>query len=1282
MNHPSVRLTTYARKLRGLLASEDLRVWDALPDLLAQILKESHGWIAHEDREKDLSELRMLLYRLAFRTAQSRLAMTCAQILLHFGRPGRRMALDICSMPKWGEDEVLTGIEHFSPLETLLAIHQVLVCPGETEVFFQTWAKSQLTWAATLEPEIVHDFCVHMGREGNQPCFLLVQHLRAGNFFQWFQGRCTTPFLDKQACENTVCVIHALGKSSYILAFAKHVPRLSQRSQMRFLRTAAHVCREEGEALAKMLVPLIPNMKQEVVFAALRCLIYVQWPSIKHFLGVLGRKRPEWSLACEMMTLLLPAPWSLEKVLETIRSGDPAWNRALLEGICRIDPGGIQTICSQPQWHIGHEKACSQVQHYAKGFSGSHLTPSFAAISPSSPPPNISLTGRLTRLFASKQQPLQEALQTYVDLEDMTFRHDCFTNRTISKCTIKRVHFEDCVFSGTMFNKVRFRGCSFTRTQFVGCQLEHCTLSSCRFNQTTMTNVTIKGCKVEVGDFVGHEFRSCHFQHTTLRGLLLHQVACLHCSLECGEISQCVLKGCWWDDLAMTSMRLMGNAVHETILSQCRWHGVEMISCRLETTTLRSAMVRNTRLEDTELVDCSFEDLDTLEPVLYAAFLETMLWDSRFESTYERALPDNLDTAWVRKLLVMWRSELTAKITEQCMLANNRRRLNLAIDKFSSGQDECFQMLPCLFHGDRFETSMGISGIPRCRIQGFAPDHTQMRLVDKIFPLINKAKPQQQDDTVRIRAIYTIGSLGTVAQNHTSDVDVWICLAGSGPSSDTRSRLVMKCEAISRWADDIYDMNLHFFVMTMDEIRSNNFGELSQEGCGSAQSLLLKEEFYRTSLFIGGMAPRWWSLPCQPLHTVSPFLPSAAIQTHNCDLGDVHSIPKQEFFGASLWQIVGFVRNPYKALLKLGLVEKYALEGASSGTLLSEIIKTNLLQGKQEAYQIDPYALLYKELLLFYGQLGDRDACQLIKENFHAKIKMEEIDLSCEYPARYEEQSVLSFYFQMARIPKSKILALTRGWSMAKTLKMGDAMRTFMLGAYQRIRDNIAAQDIVIRPEEMTVLSRTISSCLGQETGKIRRMFFIGPEKTNYHELYLYTEHSPKGRLLYVAKGRKKHAPRILNHLEVIHRDTDPYRLTAWLAMNRLYKPGMEVSGSPALIPSCPSLQGFMKGVCEVFTPEMTCSVRQQDLLGTKRIMKVLYCLTKGSEHDRAQRARLDILYSTSWGELYSMSVAHPSPDILTKPTLCCAKYLPVPLDEKALLYQYSTSTSRVTTSL
>ncbi len=670
MNTHPVTSATIADELRAMLASADFAIWDRFPETVDRIVNACERFVGEDHETSAVAELRMLLCRIASKTAQCSLGCSCARALLHLGRSGRMMALDIFSLSKWGEHEVLPLLDGLSPLEMLFAIHQGLSSSHGCKAFIRKWAEGKLGRVAVLDPEIIFRFSVCMGREENRPVFILLRHLFNGGFSSWFEG-VINDSQEKEALTEIMYAVHALGESSFVLAFAEHVQRVPAHVHVRFCRSAAELCRDQGATLTKILVPRMIDMTEETIFATLRCLVSLKGSKILDVLVILGRKRPELASRLHQFAFFLPNPWCLGKVPEFIQRETPQHNQDILAGLWSIDPAGMARLCS---FYSLKGQTPADIQTLLD------RARTWRAPASILPPPSpkekqsLSLGQRLARFFVKKAPGLKDVLHTYAAVDDLRFTGDLLEERVVSKCTIKGVDFADCVFTRTVFDRVRFVGCSFTKIRFVGCRFEGCFFSRCTCDQCTMTDVTFQGCLFEFVDFSRVLYASCIFKKYSLVGSLLDQVAHENCSLDRGEVSMCVCKRLWWNECTLSSFRLIGNAVRDSFVTRTKWRGVEIVSCMFETTVFESLVMRNVRVNDTEMVSCLFEDLDSLEPVFLTHWLETMFWDSRFEAG-EMILPEDLDPEWVRDVLVAWRQEQVVRTTEHCMLANNRRRL-------------------------------------------------------------------------------------------------------------------------------------------------------------------------------------------------------------------------------------------------------------------------------------------------------------------------------------------------------------------------------------------------------------------------------------------------------------------------------------------------------------------------------------------------------------------------------------------------------------------------------
>ena len=58
-----------------------------------------------------------------------------------------------------------------------------------------------------------------------------------------------------------------------------------------------------------------------------------------------------------------------------------------------------------------------------------------------------------------------------------------------------------------------------------------------------------------------------------------------------------------------------------------------------------------------------------------------------------------------------------------------------------------------------------------------------------------------------------------------------------------------------------FDTKATFFLVDILKAKNNDFGDSTIESSGSAQTRLLKEEFYRTMIYVAGKIPLWSVLP-------------------------------------------------------------------------------------------------------------------------------------------------------------------------------------------------------------------------------------------------------------------------------------------------------------------------------------------------------------------------------------------------------------------------------------
>ena len=82
------------------------------------------------------------------------------------------------------------------------------------------------------------------------------------------------------------------------------------------------------------------------------------------------------------------------------------------------------------------------------------------------------------------------------------------------------------------------------------------------------------------------------------------------------------------------------------------------------------------------------------------------------------------------------------------------------------------------------------------------------------------------------------------------------------------------------------------------------------------------------------------------------MLPDLGAEAGTCiDFGHLEAIPPEEYFGASLWQIVKAIKSPFKSIMKFALLERYVDESQRGG-LLCDRLKEQLLLGRRDVWRV------------------------------------------------------------------------------------------------------------------------------------------------------------------------------------------------------------------------------------------------------------------------------------------------------------------------------------------
>ena len=479
---------------------------------------------------------------------------------------------------------------------------------------------------------------------------------------------------------------------------------------------------------------------------------------------------------------------------------------------------------------------------------------------------------------------------------------------------------------------------------------------------------------------------------------------------------------------------------------------------------------------------------------------------------------------------------------------------------------ETFSVIPFLLHAN-------VPGLPGYQAGDDAPygvvnyeqNSTIRQALTDVFPGRRIDRNQAVYRPV-IRSLLAMGSVGTIGQTGKSDIDYWVVVDEGSLSPHQQSLLVARIEGIEEWARK-RGLDCHFFLV--DTVRSvrDDFGGAGDdpESAGSAQGKLLKEEFYRTAIYIGGQMPVWWIAPLGVDHDgysrlvealqIAPLPPSLSF----VDLGYVGEIDRGEFFGAALWQINKSLRSPFKSLLKMALLAKYLDE--EQPALLCDVLKARVFAGESAPQFTDPYVLLFDAISEYFANRGDWEAFRLVQKCFYLKVGLK-LSRSRLDRARFVQRfRVMSAYITRWGWDAELLAELDslESWSADRVDAMGQEIRHFMLGLYRHLIERARASAVRINEADVTILGRRLFACFGHESGKVRHLFTYFLREARTEERFVVLE---------VPEARPEahwEVHRALKREEVANRPPPMMvaatltEIAAWLSFNGLFHTGTVV---------------------------------------------------------------------------------------------------------------------------
>jgi adenylate cyclase class 1 len=470
-----------------------------------------------------------------------------------------------------------------------------------------------------------------------------------------------------------------------------------------------------------------------------------------------------------------------------------------------------------------------------------------------------------------------------------------------------------------------------------------------------------------------------------------------------------------------------------------------------------------------------------------------------------------------------------------------------------------------------------------------------------------------------ILGIYTIGSVGTISQTEHSDCDIWLCIDKQSYDTHALQQLSQKVNLLKDWLDRQLKLPVYFFVSDIDDIRHCRFGQIDEEGCGTMQTNLLKEEFYRTMIVIAGKIPLWWI--CYDRENPADYLDTVKELTHEniegnqfVDLGDIDSISQDEYFGAALWQLNKSLTYPLKSIMKM-LLMKMQIDSLQKELLCARFRKTIL--GKSASPALSDPSLYSMKALLDYYRSTTPEKFEFIKHCFYLRFDFKMLSKRLGLKERLAADLLTQY-----RIDRSMLYRLNEfaHWSYSNQVAFGEQIFRFLLDIYKEI--NSSPRQSSVSSTDMTIIGRKIASCLVHKADKIPI-------------IHKPISHMNLPALTFKTNGKTWQVCESADPAVIITSHRDIVTCIAYLIWNGIYETGQaRMEYNPTAI-TVQEIINLSRVIRETFGTHDVSAIDFAHFLEPEHIVKMLVVVSFEGSPDEKNMNDLHALYQNHWGELF-----------------------------------------------
>ncbi|WP_022665192.1 class I adenylate cyclase [Desulfospira joergensenii] len=759
-----------------------------------------------------------------------------------------------------------------------------------------------------------------------------------------------------------------------------------------------------------------------------------------------------------------------------------------------------------------------------------------------------------------------------------------FNKSIICKSNLSKAFISDTFFRKSIFCKVDMEEAEFENVNFDNAVFIDVNAAGARFKNCSFDNVSVYNC-----NFSGADLRDALFLNST--------------------VSKTLFDGTDLSGSCFAYSKISGVSFSNSILHQADFSDVKARFCKFQLSEDLDVRKQNLDFNAREF-QLSFKDMPPLE-----------------EST----------VAEVNKQIFCE----FIHYGERKFLEQNQLSLLTAFDIFKEKQTDLFQLIPLLLHENI--VLPGIESIhpeTPCGIWNYLPSLETLEVLGLYLP--GEKILSRRSLNPSFEGLFTMGSVGSLAQTSDSDIDYWVCIREKKFNSQDIERLKNKLKILEAMAMDRFDTKVTFFIVDIPRARHNDFGSFTSESSGSAQSRLLKEEFYRTMVYIAGKIPLWAVLPSAiSLNYYDIIKNSVFLSQGNSrymDLGDINAISTSEYFGGSLWQMFKCLKSPFKSVIKMALLEKFLHEYGKELLLCNKYKDEWLNSGAQlKLTQNDSYYILVENLLAHFTAVKDDESVALLLTCFFLKLGISK-NSQINDTVFGLRKILLEHCLHRWGWTKIELFRIGRfqTWKYGEIASVSDRIKEYMIKKCKLVNKRFAGQ-AKISPEDLTVLGRKVYIEFLEKSGRIDKAFIVSKRDQDYQRLHLrYIEDQEKGMWELFNRSTKE----LHFREDILTRADKVEEIGAWLIHNRVYYPGNVINlvPNPSYV-TFDDIQKLYEAMYDFFSPILKEEIGFDQLLIHSEVVSLFVSINFYVPKQQKAVADFTMVYLNSWGEMLYESV-------------------------------------------